>query len=499
MDKGKKASIVPEVDLAGYTIDPEAVKLIPASLAEKHKIIPLFKVGNSLTLAMADPKDIIALDEVRKITKMDVSVVQSVGRNIDEAISEYYGIASVIESALKDYHPPAEGLAAKALANVEAPIIDLVNAVLNQAIRERASDIHIEPEAKDVRIRFRVDGILHEEFNLPLQMLSAIVSRVKILSNMNISESRIPQDGRFEVKEGGRAVDMRISTFPSAYGEKVVMRLLDKTSILLSLNDLGFSNENLEKFRKIIRKPHGIVLVTGPTGSGKTTTLYSVLSELNSKELNIVTVEDPIEYELSGITQSQINVKAGLTFATALRSLLRQDPDIMMVGEIRDLETASIAVQSAMTGHLVFSTLHTNDAAGALTRLIDMGVEPFLIASSVEASMAQRLVRKVCDKCDFEIPVPPAVSAKIPSLKTAHKGKGCKACKGTGYRGRVGLYELLIIDETIRKMLTSKASAAEIKKYAVERGMKTLYDDGIEKIKAGLSTLDEVLRVTELE
>jgi general secretion pathway protein E len=275
--------------------------------------------------------------------------------------------------------------------------------------------------------------------------------------------------------------------------------LLDKSSIVLSLSDSGLSNDNLEKLRKVIHKPHGICLVTGPTGSGKTTTLYSALTELNSKEYNIITVEDPIEYELAGITQSQVNVKAGLTFATALRSILRQDPDIIMVGEIRDLETAAIAVQSAMTGHLVFSTLHTNDAAGALTRLIDMGVEPFLIASSVEAVLAQRLVRTVCNKCDLEIPAPDDIKKRFPDIKMIHKGKGCKACKGTGYRGRIGLFELLLIDDTVRKMLTSKASAAEIKHYAISQGMKTLFDDGLEKVKAGRTTLDEVLRVTELE
>jgi type IV pilus assembly protein PilB len=495
----KKPAAIPEVDLSGYTLDSAVVKLIPASLAEKHKIIPLFKVGNTLTLAMADPKNIMALDEVRGITKMDILVVKASVNGIEEAISGYYGITGIVESVLKDYHPLAGGLKAKALDTIEAPIIEFVNAVLAQAVRERASDIHVEPEAKDVRVRFRVDGLLHEEFNVPSTMLPAIVSRIKILSSMNIAESRVPQDGRFEIKKAGKTVDLRVSTFPSAYGEKVVMRILDKSSLLLSLAEIGFAVENLERFRKIIHKPHGIVLVTGPTGSGKTTTLYSALAEINSKELNIITVEDPIEYELAGITQSQVNVKAGLTFATALRSILRQDPDVIMVGEIRDLETASIAVQSALTGHLVFSTLHTNDAAGALTRLVDMGIEPFLISSSVEAVLAQRLVRTICKKCEEAVPAPEILKQKFPDIKTVRKGKGCKACKMTGYRGRVGIYELLMLDDTIRKMITDKVPASEIKQYAVKHGMRTLYDDGLEKIKAGKTTLDEVLRVTELE
>ncbi|MBU0686852.1 MAG: GspE/PulE family protein [Candidatus Margulisbacteria bacterium] len=489
---------VPEVDLASYKIDAKLLNLIPASVVRKHNLIPLFKVGDTLTIAMADPKNISALDEVRSVTKMDLSVVKAALNDIQDAITEFYGISGAVDTVIQDYVPPT-GKRAKLDVAAEAPIMKLVDVIISQAIRERASDIHIEPEAKDLRVRYRVDGVLHEELSLPKHMHAPVISRIKILGNMNIAESRVPQDGRFEVDQEGKKVDLRLSSFPSSYGEKMVLRILDKSAMLYELAEIGFSKENLKKFSAVIRKPHGIVLVTGPTGSGKTTTLYAALSVVNNEELNMVTVEDPIEYELPGVTQAQVNVKAGLTFASALRSILRQDPDIIFIGEIRDIETASIAIQSAMTGHLVFSSLHTNDAPGALTRLIDMGVEPFLISSSVEAVLAQRLVRKICDKCVEKIPAPAPVKQKYPEIKTVNHGKGCKACKNTGYRGRVGIFELLIIDEEIRKMITSKVSSDEIRKYAISRGMKTLLEDGMEKVKAGITTIDEVLRVTELE
>lgn len=489
---------VPEVNLSSYAIDPKVLKLIPASLAQKNKLLPLFKVGNALTVAMANPKNIVAIDEVRAVTKLDVSVVKSSLQDIQDAITEHYGISGTVETVLKDYHPPV-GARAKVADTIDAPVMKLVDMIISQAVRERASDVHIEPEAKDVRVRYRVDGLLHEELKLPQHMLAPVVSRIKILASMNIAESRVPLDGRFKIDIEGRKIDLRVSSFPSAYGEKVVMRILDKSASLVKLAEIGFSTENLSKFLKIIRKPHGIVLVTGPTGSGKTTTLYSALAEINSQEINIVTVEDPIEYELSGIIQSQVNVKAGLTFAAALRSILRQDPDVILIGEIRDLETGSIAIQSALTGHLVFSTLHTNDAAGALTRLIEMGVEPFLISSSVEAVLAQRLVRTVCQKCAEKVPVPEIFKKKYPDIKFIHKGKGCKACKNTGFRGRLAIFELLLLDENIRRMINDKASSDAINKYAIEHGMQTLYADGLEKVKAGLTSLDEVLRVTELD
>ncbi|MFA5839426.1 MAG: GspE/PulE family protein [Candidatus Margulisiibacteriota bacterium] len=498
MSENKPIQEVPEVDLSSYAIDSAVLSLIPAALVTKFKLLPLFKVGNTLTVAMSDPKNVSALDELRAVTKMDISVVKSSVQDVEDSITEYYGISGVVDSVIQDYHPP-EGMRSRIATTVDAPIMKLVDVLLSQAIRERASDIHIEPEVADVRVRYRVDGLLHEESKLPLHMLPPIVARIKVLSGMNIAESRIPQDGRFEVEEEGRKIDLRISSLPSAYGEKIVMRILDKSAALVKMDQVGFTPENLAKFEKVIHKPHGIVLVTGPTGSGKSTTLYSVLAEINSKEVNVVTVEDPIEYEMSGITQTQVNVKAGLTFASALRSILRQDPDIILIGEIRDLETATIAIQSALTGHLVFSTLHTNDAAGALTRLTDMGVEPFLISSSVEAVVAQRLVRTVCKKCQEKIAVPDSLKQKYPDLKFTYHGKGCKSCKNTGFRGRMGIFELLLPDEAIRKMINDKISSDQIRKYAVEHGMRTLYDDGMEKVKAGLTTLDEVLRVTELE
>ena len=500
MVKDNSPAQTPEVDLTSYALDQQVLNLIPATLAEKYHVIPIFKVGESLTLAMANPKDIMALDAVRRHTNLDLEVVKSSLESINEAISEYYGIAAIIEEVLKEYHQPHEEKKLKtSIMPAEAPIVKLVNAVLFQAVSERASDIHVEPEATKIRIRYRVDGTLHEEAELPSFMLSPLVSRIKVLSSMDIAESRLPQDGRFEMDLEGKKVDFRVSTFPTAYGEKTVLRILDKSMMHYSLEKVGLNPQNVEIIKKLIRKPHGIFLVTGPTGSGKTTTLYGALSEMNSEELNIVTVEDPIEYELPGITQSQVNTKAGLTFASALRSILRQDPDVIFVGEIRDLETANIAIRSALTGHLVFSTLHTNDSASAITRLIDMGVEPFLLASTIEGILAQRLVRKIDPKCVAEAPVPDNFKSILPGVTSLKYGKGCKACKGTGFKGRTGVFEFLLVDDKIKKMIAEKVASDEIKKYAVSKGMKTLYDDGIEKVKAGETTIEEVLRVTELE
>ena len=499
MAQKKGISDVPEIDLSTYTIDQAAVDLVPALVSQKYGLIPLFRVGSSLTVAMSDPSNILALDELRTITGLDVSVVRSELKLIEEAISEYYGISGVVEEVVKEYKATVGEAKPKKTQEEAAPIVKLVNVVLTSAVSQRASDIHIEPEAKQVRVRFRIDGVLHEETTMPSYMIGPIASRVKVLSGMDIAESRLPQDGRFEFSSMGRSIDLRVSSFPSAYGEKIVLRILDKSAMIYKLSQIGFSEDNLEKFRKTIQKPHGIILVTGPTGSGKTTTLYSMLTELNSSELNIMTVEDPIEYEMDGITQAQVNVKAGLTFASALRSILRQDPDVILIGEIRDLETAEISIQSSLTGHLVFSTLHTNDAAGALTRLLDMGVEPFLISSSVEAILAQRLVRLICKKCKKEHPAPEMLAAKFPEIRKIHKGEGCKVCKNTGYKGRTGVFELLLVDEEIRKMITDKKSAQEIKKYAVLKGMRTLYEDGMIKVAQGLTSLDEIMRVTELE
>ncbi|MFA5097018.1 MAG: GspE/PulE family protein [Candidatus Margulisiibacteriota bacterium] len=495
----KNVSDVPEIDLSTYTIDQAAVDLVPALVSQKYGLIPLFKVGSALTVAMAQPNNILALDELRTITGLDVSVVRSDLKQIEEAIAEYYGISGVVEEVVKEYKTTVGEAKPKKTQEETAPIVKLVNVILNSAVSQGASDIHIEPEAKHVRVRLRIDGVLHEETTMPSYMIGPIASRVKVLSGMDIAESRIPQDGRFEFSSMGRNIDLRVSSFPSAYGEKIVLRILDKSAMVYKLPQIGFTDDNLEKFRKTIQKPHGIILVTGPTGSGKTTTLYSMLTELNSRELNIMTVEDPIEYEMDGITQAQVNVKAGLTFASALRSILRQDPDVILIGEIRDLETAEIAIQSSLTGHLVFSTLHTNDAAGALTRLLDMGLEPFLISSSVEAILAQRLVRLICKKCKKELPAPETLAERFPEIKKIYKGEGCKVCRNTGYKGRTGVFELLLVDEEIRKMITDKKSAQDIKKYAVSKGMRTLYEDGMIKVAQGLTSLDEVMRVTELE
>ncbi|NQT30464.1 MAG: type II/IV secretion system protein [Candidatus Saganbacteria bacterium] len=499
MAERKSTSDVPQVDLSSYTIDPDTVHIIPAAVAEKYKLIPLFKVGKTLTVAMAEPRNIVAIDEVRTLSKLDVSVVKSSLSDIRAAISEYYGISGIIDDVIKNYRRPSEGLKPKSIVPTEAPVVKLVDVIVAQAIRENASDIHIEPEAKQVRVRYRVDGILHEEVTLPSFMLSPIVSRIKVLAAMDIAESRIPQDGRFSLDIESKKIDFRVSTFPSAFGEKIVLRILDKASMFRPLRDIGLDGQTYDKYEKLIRKPHGIILVTGPTGSGKTSTLYATLAQLNSKQINIITVEDPIEYELSGITQSQVNVKAGLTFASALRSILRQDPDIILIGEIRDLETVNIAIQAAMTGHLVFSTLHTNDAPSSLTRLLDMKVEPFLIASSVEGILAQRLVRTICRKCKREIPPAKVLEGRFPELKVMYKGMGCKTCKGTGFRGRTGIYELLVLDEGLRKMVADKVGVDTIRKYAIEHGMQTLFENGLEKVSAGITTLDEVLRVTELE
>jgi type IV pilus assembly protein PilB len=467
---------LPSVDLSTYLIDQKTLELVPASLASKYKLVPLFKIGNTLTVAIADPTNVVAIDDVRSATGLDVDLVTAAPDDIQQTITQYYGISGTVEQVLSEINKTtAKSLDAQA---GEAPVVKLVNMFILQAVMEKASDIHIEPEEKVSRVRFRVDGILHAETELPLTLHPVVVSRIKILAGMDIAETRTPQDGRFDMKIEGRSVDIRVSSFPSVMGEKIVMRLLDKASMLLKMEDLGLDDEALAKFKSIITRPYGMILVTGPTGSGKTTTLYAALNALNSLEKNIMTVEDPVEYEIPGITQSQVNVKAGLTFANALRSILRQDPNVILIGEIRDLETAHIAIQAAMTGHLVFSTLHTNDAAGALTRLIDMGVEPFLVASSVIDIIAQRLVRKLCNRC---------------------QGKGCNVCRMSGFKGRIAIYEQLLVDDKISKLISEKAAVMEIRKTAVAAGMKPLREDGLNKVSKGITTKEEVMRVTALD
>ncbi|MFC1568460.1 GspE/PulE family protein [Candidatus Margulisiibacteriota bacterium] len=501
----EKEMDIPRVDLSSYLVDKKVIDLVPFTIAKKYKIMPLFKVGDVLTLATADPFDILALDEVRSKSKCDVEPMVAGSKDIEQAINQYYGLAGSVEDLIKNIGP-VETAALPVPSGVpveEAPTVKLVNMLILRAAMERASDIHIEPTETKVRIRYRVDGLMHDVSVAPLALLSSIVTRIKVLSRMDIAESRVPQDGRFELKTEDKVIDIRVSSFPTIYGESLVMRLLDKSSVLFGLAELGFSKRNLKEFEGIITRPYGIVLVTGPTGSGKTTTLYATLNHIVTAEKNIMTIEDPVEYELAGIRQSQVNPKAGLEFANALRSIVRQDPDVILVGEIRDLETARVAIQAALTGHLVFATLHTNDAAGALTRLMEMGIEPFLAASAVAAAIAQRLVRTICSRCKVAYDPPAEILQKVgldpkKEYKFYH-GKGCKACRNTGYKGRLAIFEMLIADEKIRDLILKKVSTDEIKKAAFQAGMKTLRTDGLEKVIEGLTTIDEVMRVTQLD
>ncbi|MBI2166723.1 MAG: type II/IV secretion system protein [Candidatus Omnitrophica bacterium] len=478
---------IPRIELANYLIDPAVIELVPESFARKHDLIPVLKIGNRLTCALVDPWNVFVLDELRIKTKLTIEPAVATGAEIKKAIEEHYGAKETMEELLRSIGDEKPGLETggdetdpRKLEGIvkEPAVIKLVNLIILQAVKQGASDIHLEPEEDRLKIRFRVDGMMHEVPSPPNHLKSAVVSRIKILANLNIAERRLPQDGRFSLKIESREIDIRVSAMPTIYGENVVLRLLDPSSALLSLSQIGFPREILEKYGTLIRRPYGIILVTGPTGSGKTTTLYASLDKINSVEKNIITIEDPVEYRLSGIRQTQVNPKVNLTFANGLRSILRQDPDILMVGEIRDRDTCEIAIQAALTGHLVFSTLHTNDAAGAITRMIDMGAEPFLIASSVIGILAQRLVRKVCQDC---------------------RGKGCPKCLKTGYRGRIGIYELLIPDEKVRSLTVAKAGVDEIRKYVRSTGMTTLKENGMHQAKAGVTTPEEVLRVTQEE
>jgi type IV pilus assembly protein PilB len=496
---------VPYMDLKDYVIDAELVKLIPEAAAKKHKVVPLFKIGDTLTVAMVNPSDIIAIDQVRKMSKIDsidtvLTSEKGIQRILDTSYSGGSSINDIISSIeTKKFAEEEE----RNLSDVveEAPIVKLVNMMFTQAIKDRASDIHVEPEEGASRVRNRIDGIMHEVYTFPKSLHRAVSSRIKLLSGMDIAESRKPQDGRIRLKIENKNLDVRVSTFPTVHGENVVMRLLDKSAVVLGLKEMGFSDYDLKLFEKLIHNSNGIILVTGPTGSGKTTTLYGALTTISTMEKNIITIEDPVEYELPLIRQTQVNPRAGITFANGLRAILRQDPDIIMVGEIRDKETADVAIQASLTGHLVIATLHTNDAPSALTRLVDMGVEPFLVASSVIGILAQRLVRVICDKCKEEYTPDPVVLRDLGADIHAkyYHGKGCPKCKQTGYVGRMGIFELLLVNEDIRKMIDEKASADQIKEIAVKAGMRTLKDDGLNKIGAGLTTIEEVLRVTRTE
>ena len=513
---------LPYVDLDTYIIDEEITKIIPEEMAIRHTLIPIFKIGNTLTIALSDPLNIHALDEVKNRAKTDLEIVVSTEEKIKKAIERHYRGASstALETTLRqftgqsvsgvsteptDYRKTYDLSVKEPLPGIteDAPAAKLFDLVMIQAIKDRASDIHIEPDGKALRIRLRIDGFLYEFLTLPKQVHPSLTSRIKVLAEMDIAETRLPQDGNLNVKLDNRGFEIRVSTFPTIYGENVVLRILDQTSSLMKLEDLGFTENMLIRYKQLIRKPNGIILVTGPTGSGKTTTLYASLNMINSLEKNIITIEDPVEYRLALIRQTQVNLKAGITFAKGLRSILRQDPDVVMVGEIRDLETAEVTVQAALTGHMVVSTLHTNDAPEAITRLKDIGVEPYLISSSVIGVLAQRLIRNICPQCRVPYQTDQNMLAKFseyfPELKepiTLYKGKGCKNCKQSGYWGRTGIFELLIVDDRIKQLITEKASVQIIRETARETtGMISLRDDGLKKVLKGITTLEEVDRV----
>lgn len=489
------------------------MQIIPKEMAQNYHVVPVAKVGNRLFVAMADPMNVIALDDLRQATKLNIVPLISTERAVTDALNNIHAqMKGSMEEFLKDTDMPDLELTRDSQEEInldklvesseEGPVIKIVNLLLVQAIKDRASDIHIEPFEKKIRLRYRVDGLLYDSTAPPKFMQQAISSRIKIMANLDIAERRLPQDGRFRIKIAGREVDLRVSILPTVYGEKIVMRVLDKGCLASSLDSLGLDETTLSRFREAIDQPHGMILVTGPTGSGKTTTLYSVLQELNSPEYNIVTVEDPVEYQLAGINQVQVKPEISLSFAAGLRSILRQDPDIVMVGEIRDNETADIAVKAALTGHQVLSTLHTNDAAGAIARLVDMGIEPFLVSSSIRMTCAQRLVRRICPHCKEAVPAPmPLLERLNIQIKDGKKveffrGRGCDRCKKTGFWGRAAIIEVLRVSEAVRNLIVNDAKAHEIKKVALAEGMQTLRMVGIRKAREGVTSLEEVLRVT---
>jgi len=527
---------VPSINLAQFEIDPAVIKLIPAETAQKYQIIPLSRAGATLTIAMTDPTNVFAMDDIKFMTGYNVEPVVASETAVSDAIARYYagpklgmpgsggGQAlgtSALDLATKtidemqiagaddvEVLSDLEEISAESLEKqgAEAPVIKLVNVVLMSAIQKGASDIHIEPYEKEFRVRYRVDGILYNIMSPPMKMRDAITSRIKIMAKLDIAEKRLPQDGRIKIRfsDNGVAkdIDFRVSALPTLFGEKIVMRLLDKDKLMLDMTKLGFESESLVKFEAAIQKPWGMVLVTGPTGSGKTNTLYSSIAKVNTSETNIMTAEDPVEFNLPGINQVQVRENIGLNFAAALRSFLRQDPNIILVGEIRDFETAEIAVKAALTGHLVLSTLHTNDAPSTINRLMNMGIEPFLVASSVNLICAQRLVRRICASCKIDHPTPAQalVQAGFSADDAKHvvpkKGKGCDKCNNTGYKGRVGLYEVMDISDELRELVLVGASGLELRRKAIEEGMLTLRMSGLRKVKDGLTTIEEVARET---
>ena len=492
---------IEKVDLARVRVDQEALKKVPSQFALEHKLIPISLSQNRLTVAMANPFELASLDQLQFMTRLYIDARYAPESKIMEAIEKYYGgrARGTVQPEEKKEKESYTG-AQEGEETVGPQVIRLVDALISRAIREEATDIHIEPEGKSVKSRFRIDGILYSRPNISKVLQPAVITRVKIMANMDISENRLPQDGRISFPWEGRSYDLRVSTFPTIYGEKIVMRILDKERMLVGLEQLGFPPSALAAFKKSVQRPNGIILVTGPTGSGKTTTLYSTLAFVNTIEKNTMTLEDPVEYEIADINQSQINPKAGLTFASGLRAILRQDPDIILVGEMRDAETVDVAIRAALTGHLVFSTLHTNDAVGAIPRLLDMEVNPSLMASTFIAVVGQRLVRKICPHCK-EITMPDGSLLQLISLnrekqgKTFYRGKGCMRCFQTGYRGRIGIFEILAVSPAIAQMITQRSSSQAILEKAREEGMTTMMEDGIQKAAQGVTTLDEVIRV----
>ncbi len=503
---------VPSINLAEFDIDTAVVKLLPVEVVQKYQAIPVNRSGSTLILAMSDPSNIFAIDDIKFMTGYNVEVVVASDTGIKAAIDKYYDQSASLADMMSDLDMEDLEIVAEQeevdvtsleKATEDAPVVKLVNMILSDAIKRKASDIHIEPYERMFRVRYRIDGVLYEVMKPPLKLKNAITSRIKIMAELDIAERRLPQDGRIKIKlGGGKDMDFRVSVLPTLFGEKIVMRLLDKSSLQLDMTKLGYEPEALTHFKEAIHKPFGMVLVTGPTGSGKTVSLYSALAELNKTTENISTAEDPVEFNFAGINQVQMHEDIGLNFAAALRSFLRQDPDIIMIGEIRDFETAEIGVKAALTGHLVLSTLHTNDAPSTINRLLNMGIEPFLVASAVNLITAQRLARRVCVECREveEVPVQALIDAgcspeEAPSV-VCYKGKGCPKCNGTGYKGRVGFYQVMPMHEEIRELVLNGANTAEIKRESMRLGVKTMRQSGLTKLQEGVTSFEEVLRVT---
>ncbi len=502
---------MPAVDLARFEVDPRIVKLIPAEVAVRHTVLPLKREGRTLTVAMSDPTNMTVVDDLKFITRYDIFPVIAGEYTLKTAIERYYEQTDAqLQNILKDIEgeedleviEEREDEDAPTQVADDAPVVKLINGILTDAVKRGASDIHVEPFEKEIRVRYRIDGALQEVMKPPIKLRAALTSRIKIMSNLNIAERRVPQDGRIKLKMGKRVIDFRVSTLPVIFGEKIVLRILDKGNLALDLQKFGFEPQAEKDLMRAILNPYGMVLVTGPTGSGKTTTLYSALSRINTIEVNIMTAEDPVEYNIHGINQVLVRNEVGMTFAAALKAFLRQDPNIVMVGEIRDIETGSIAIKAALTGHLVLSTLHTNDAPSTITRMIDMGIEPFNVASAVNLIVAQRLVRRICSECKAEHKYATdeltamGLSEEEAAGITFYKGTGCDSCGDTGYRGRQGLYEVMAMSPEIRRMVLRGASTAEMKEQAVKEGMLTLRTDGLMKVKRGITTMEEIVKET---